>query len=168
MHSLFNVQLLFPVALLIFQTYILLFGTLYLMKRMAVLSTSAGDMEISQTVVTGSFLFGIFFISTANYAPLLQTFRLLATGRDGLFSLTFYRFGQYFLDIIAAEVVFFLLSWLNINLFMGGNKAIREIKDGNISISLLIAIITVSFAILTQHLMSEVIDFVTPKPIIFN
>ena len=168
MESFINAQLFFPVVLLIIQTYILLFGTLYLMKRMTVISTEIIDMEIGQTVVAGSFLFGIFFISTANYAPLLQSFRLLASSRDGLFSVTFYRFGQYFLNVFAAEIVFILLSWLNIRLFLGGKKAYGELKEGHIALSLLAAVVILSFSILTKHLLGEVIDYLTPKPILFN
>src|SRR5438128_771375 len=120
MNPTFTAQLLFPVALLIIQTYILLFGTLYLMRRMRIITTAIADMEISHVIVAGAFMFGVFLISTADYAPLLQTFKIYSTNNDAVYSATFYRFGQFFLDVFAAEVMFVLLTWLNVKIFLGG------------------------------------------------
>ncbi len=159
--------MLFPVGLLIVQTYILLFGTLYLMKKMSVINTAVVDMDISHAVVASAFLFSVFFISTADYSPLMQTFKFL-NNNEALYSATFYRFGQYFIDVLGGVIIFVLLVWVNIKIFLGGKGTYDEIKNGNVPLSLLIAVVTISFAVLTRYIVAEVIDYRTPKVVIFN
>jgi len=164
----FNVQLLFPVFLLVIQTYVLLFGALYLMRRIGVLGVSYIELEVSQVIVASALLMSIFYISTADYGPLLQSFKSFLNRRENVYSLTFYRFGQYFLNILATEIVFIGLTLLNMKIFLGLKSGFLEIRNGNIPASLLIAAVVISFGILSQFLASEIINYLTPRVIIFN
>lgn len=89
MNSTLNVQLVFPIVLLIIQTYILLFGSVFLMRRLGILKIPFSDLEVSQVIVASAVLVSIFYISTADYSPLLQSFKTFLNGKVNVHSLTF-------------------------------------------------------------------------------
>lgn len=168
MNASFNFQLLFPVFLLLIQTYVLMFSTIFILRKMSVLLTPISDNETSQVILSASIVFAVFYISSANFEPLLQAYKIFKIQPGDLYSLTFYRFGQYFLDVVGAVVIFLVLTFLNLKLLLGAKNSLLAIKSGDIPISILFSSIVISFGVLTRFITSEIINYLTPKVVIFN
>jgi hypothetical protein len=161
-------ELVVPVILLIVQTYLLLMASIVVMKRTHMMSKSVDEMEMSQAIIVSAILFGVFFISSGDFSPYLQSYKITVDQGGTTWQQTIGKFGRYFLHVAGAEIVFGLLAFLNIKLLTGIKRIDREVATGNVQVSIIASAILISFSILTRFVLVEILDYITPKPVIFN
>jgi hypothetical protein len=161
-------QLVVPVILLVVQTYVLLLTSIVVMKRTHLMTKAIDELEISQAVVASAILFGVFYISSADFNPYLQSYKISFAQSETTWQQTIGRFGRYFLHVAGAEIVFAMLAFLNIRLLTGVRKINREVAVGNLQVSIIASAILISFAILTRFALAEILDYITPMPVIIN
>lgn len=164
----FSYHLLMPVLLLCIQSYAFLFAAIYILKKTAVISTPFSEMDISQVIFASSMIFGIFYISTANFNAFFQAFRTFEGNHSGWLRLTFTRFGEYFILLIGAETLFVLFAILNAKLLPGLGNLLKEIKEGDVHSGILLSVISISLSVIIHFIAVQVIDYITPKMVIFN
>jgi hypothetical protein len=162
------VELLFPVLLLVVQSCLLLQGTVFILKRLHFLRLPLTDIEIGSAVFCSAVFFSVFLISSASFAPLLQSFKTFRTQGLPIYSALFFRFGQYFLIVIGASVVFALLVLLVIKFIFQLRKPSVELRDGNAGLGIVAGAVVVNFGMLTYFAVGELMDYITPKVVIFN
>jgi hypothetical protein len=168
MQSILNFQLLIPISLLVLQTFILLFIEVAVLRRFKILKLPYAGMEYSNLIIVAILLFGVFFISTADIGALFQSFKTFQNARENIFSNTFYKFSQFFLVIFFFQILFALISFFIIRLLLGFKNSIKELEEGNIPGSILMAVIILSFAIIFQFCAKEVIEYITPQYLNFR
>jgi hypothetical protein len=161
MNTLFRTDLLLPVALLLVQAVVLLFIFIWVLRKLKILRTPFAGMEYSQVMVAAAFLFGAFFIATADSSSLFQTFKTLQNaGQKTSSGLT--KFNQFFLVIVFFEALLTLISFFASKLLLGLKNTAKEIEEGNIPVSILLSVIIVGFAIILQVCAKEIIEYITP------
>ena len=161
-------ELVVPVMLLIVQTYLLLMACIVVMKRTHMMPKTLDEMEISQVITASAILFGVFYISSGDFNPYLQSYKITVDQAEVTWQQTIGKFGRYFLHVAGAEIVFAMLAFLNIRLLTGIKKINREVATGNMQVSIIASVILISFAILTRFVLVEILDYITPRPVIFN
>jgi hypothetical protein len=168
MNSILRFETLLPVGLLVVQTFVLLFICIFVLRKLKILKTPYAGLEYSQLILASAFLFGVFFISTAGTGALFQVFKIFQNAGSKLFSNTVSKFGQFFLVILFFEFLFGLVSFFIIKLLFGFKNSLREIEEGNIPSAVLMAVITVSVAVVFQFSTKQIIDFIVPVYINFR
>jgi hypothetical protein len=168
MNSIFRLEVLLPISLLIIQAFILLLIFITILKRINILKTPYAGMEYSQLIVTSAFLFGIFFIATADTEATFQAFKTFQNAGEKTFSSTFNKFSQFFLVVIFFEMIFSLISLLVAYLFLGLKNPKKEIAEGNIPACILFGITIIGFAIVLQYSAKELVQYITPQYLNFR
>jgi type III secretory pathway component EscS len=161
MNTLFRIDLLLPIALLFVQAAVLLFIFIWVLQKLKILRTPYAGMEYSQIIVAAAFLFGVFFIATADTSGLFQTFKTLQNAGQKT-SGGFTKFSQFFLVILFFEAMFAIISFFIINILLGLKETAKEIEEGNIPASILLSVIILGFAIVLQVCAKEMIEYITP------
>jgi len=159
--------MLIPIVLIILQCFVLLFGSITILKRLKFLKTPYAGMEYSQLLVGAAFIFGVFLISTGSTASIFQSFKTFQNGSEGVFTNTFSKFSQFFVVVVVFEVLFFLVGIVSVRLFAGFGKA-NQVNEGNMPVSILVAVVLIGFSIVFQFCTGEIVDYITPKYINFR
>jgi hypothetical protein len=167
MTSILRFEMLIPILLIILQEFVLLFGSITVLKRLKFLKTPYAGMEYSQLLIGAAFILGVFLISTGSTAGVFQSFKSFQNGSEGVLANTFSKFSQFFMIVLLFEVLFFLVGILSIKLFAGFGKS-NQVEQGNIPTSVLVAIILIGFSIVFQLCTGEIVDYITPKYINFR
>src|SRR5690349_2667438 len=90
-------QLVVPVILLVVQTYVLLMAGIVVMKHTNMMTKSLDELEISQVITASAVLFSVFYISSADFSPYLQSYKVSMNDAAITWQQTLGRFGRYFL-----------------------------------------------------------------------
>jgi uncharacterized membrane protein len=85
MNSIFRLEILLPVLLLVLQAFILLFLCLFVLRRLKIVKTPYAGMDYSQVIIAAAFLFGVFFISTSDTGALFQAFKTFQNAASTIF-----------------------------------------------------------------------------------
>lgn len=168
MSSIFRVEILLPISLLLMQAFTILLIFVAILKKINILKSPYAGMEYSQLVVASAFLFGIFFIATADTAATFQAFKAFQNAREKIFSNTFNKFSQFFLVIIFFEIIFSFICLLVAYLFLGLKNPKKEIAEGNIPACILLGFTIIGFAIVLQFSAKELIQYITPQYLNFR
>jgi hypothetical protein len=168
MNTIFRFDTLLPIALLTLQTFALLFSCMFVLKKLKILKTPYAGMEYSELIIVSAFLFGVFFISTADIGGLFQAFKTFQNIGTRIFSTTFSKFGQFFLVLLFFEILFGLVSAFVIKVLFGFKSSLKEIEEGNIPSAVFMAVIIISFAIVFQFSAKGIIEYIIPKYLNFR
>jgi hypothetical protein len=168
MNAIFHLGTLLPICLLIIQGFIFLLVFTSILKRFNILKIPYAGIEYSQLIVASSFLFGMFFITTASIEGTFQAFKTFQNDGARLFVNTVNKFSQFFLVILLFEIIFALTSLFVAHFFFGIKKVKQELDEGNIPASVLVGIIVIGFSLILQFSAKEVIQYITPQYINFR
>src|SRR5215207_1859017 len=119
MNSIFSVENLLPALLLVIQAFMLFFICLFVLRKLKILTFPYAGLEYSQLILASAFLFGVFFISTADSGGLFQAFKTFQNMHSKLFSNITSKFGQFFLVIVFLEFLFGAFCFFIIKLLFG-------------------------------------------------
>lgn len=163
-----KLTILLPVLLVLFQAILLFFIWFWVLRKARIIRVPFGGMEYSQLVLAGSILFGASIISVSDVGPVFQSYKAYQSAGVPLLKNTFSKFCQLLLVVLMVEFLFAIASFFVIRLFSRTGNAIKEIEDGNISLSVFIAILVICLGIILFMISSEVLHYLVPQYINYN
>lgn len=163
MKSVFTLQSLLPIGLLLLQTVFFFLVSIYLLYRFKIIKRPLAGLEYSNVIVASAILFGMFYTTTADIQGVLQAFKTYQNSGQPLPLATFTKFSQFFLVVLSLVILYGGLVFLVVRLLLGFKSSIQEIQDGNIPGSILMAVIIISLGILFQRVGEEMMTYLTPQ-----
>jgi type III secretory pathway component EscS len=168
MQTLLSFSTLLPIAILLLQAFIILFLSIVILKKLRLLKTPYAGMEYSQVIVAAAIIFGAFYISLSDIPSLFQAYKTYANQQEHIFNNTFSKFSQFFLVVLLFEILFVLVVYAVTKIILGARYSLKEMEDGNLPVSILLAVIITAFALVLHYGCKELVDFITPKFISFR
>lgn len=161
MDAVFSFSILLPVFLLLLQAMLILFFSTFMLKKQDLLKLPYSGMEYSTVILAAAVIFSTLYIAAANTETIFQAYKTYQNFESGLFKNLFIKFAQSFLVIFCAEILFIACSFWLVNIFAGLQR-LKEIKEGNLSLSILTATAILGFAVIMHGVVKEVLLYITP------
>lgn len=168
MESIFNVNLLLPIGLILMQTLFFFFLCLFLLRRAHIIRLPIAGMEYSGVIVAGAVLFGLFYITTADIQGLFQAYKTYQNRGEDVAANIFSKFSQYFLVILFLGALYGVIAFGIVRLLLGFKSSVQEIQAGNIPGSILMAVLIICVSILLQRTGEEIMTYLTPQFVNFR
>ncbi len=168
MKQFFDISILLPIGILLVQSFILLAICMYVLRKMKLISLPLGGMEYSQAIFAAACLISLFIISTSTIGATFQSFKTYNAQGMPIFKNLLGKSGQFLLVILVFQTLLGGLIFLAAKLFLGIGKFMEELNIGNIPFSIFVAVMTIGFSILLQHVCKEVIELITPHYLNFR
>lgn len=162
------ISLLYPSALLLLQSFLILFISVTIARRMGILRVPYNGMEYGHAIMSAAFLFGCLFISAANAGSLFQSFKVYQSLRESIYLNTFYKYAQYFATVIFFLFLYVIICWLITKLLFGFRKTREEVEAGSITTAVLWAVLVFVFSIIIQLVAREWMEYQVPQFINFR
>jgi len=149
--------------LLVAQTYLLIYATISLLRRMKLLKRPYSGMEYSESLYAAIIILGVLLMASADAPGIFQAAKSYSdsyTSAGGPFLLFFSR---SFLVILSFSLLFIFFNFLNIRFFFR-----EDHKEPSLSVSILFCAIAIGLAVACWVTCKEVVDNMTPKYINFQ
>lgn len=123
--------------------------------------------NISYSIFISSVLFSVAYLISGVKNPILNSVRLIQeqSGNDGILFFEFLKFTSIFLIIICFSIT--IINFLSIFLFTAMTKDVNEfheIKENNIAVGLITAVIVISISILVKDSLYLLLESFVPYP----
>jgi type III secretory pathway component EscS len=168
MRSIFTADIFLPIALLLLQALFFFFLGLVLLKRFRIIKQPLAGLEYSNVVVAGAVLFGVFYITTADIQGVFQSYKTYQNLQGKLWANCLSTFSQYFLVVLFLELLYGIIAAGIVRVLLGFKSSVKEIQEGNVPGSVLMAVLIVCAAILLQRVGEEIMIFLTPQFVNFR
>jgi hypothetical protein len=112
MESVFNLQALFPLSLVLLQTVFVGLLAYLLLDWWKMIRRPLEGMEYGIAIICAGFIFSCLLISSSSIDAIYESFKNYASQGKGWAPLMWAKFFQFMLVICAAQLFFALLSWM--------------------------------------------------------
>ncbi len=149
--------------LLLFQTYILFYSTLFLLRRLKMMKRPYNGMDHAELLVAAVVLSGVLFLASANAPALFQAAKSysdmdLSTGK-----LLLLYFIRSFTVILFFSGLYIILGFVHFRILFR-----KYYPSPGTAISILITIVTIGIALVCWFTCREILDYITPRFITFR
>jgi hypothetical protein len=162
MKTLFPSSFMLAFILLIIQTYLLVYLTLLLLRRLKLLKKPYGGMDYAESLPAAVILLGVLIISSGDVYAIFQTAKIYIYGNGSAGEAFYLFFVRSFTIILIFCVLFIAMNFLNIRYLFRGH-----FQAPALPVSIIICSITIGLAAVFWLSSREVIDNMTPKIINF-
>ncbi|MBO9592522.1 MAG: hypothetical protein J7599_06385 [Niabella sp.] len=149
--------------LLLFQTYILFYITLFLLRRLKMLKRPYNGMDHAELLVAAVVLLGVLFLSSANAPALFQAAQSYSDLDLSPAKHLLLYFVRSFAVILFFSGLYVMLGFVHLRLLFR-----RYYSTPGIATSILIATVTIGIALVCWFTCKEVLDYITPRFINFR
>ena len=150
-------------AELVIQTYLLVYATLLMLRRMKLLRRPYSGMDYPEALLAGILLAGVLLISAADGPGVFQATRSYSEQRSSMGMSSFLFFARAFLVVLFFSLLFVILNYINIRLLFR-----RDLQVANWPVSILLCAIAIGIMIVCWFACREVVDGLTPKLVNFS
>lgn len=157
-----------PIVLLLLQTVLLLVFCWFLFRKMKLIRYPIAGMENSEALVTGTFFLGVLFLSGADAAGLLRSYRTFSSIGDHVYYNTLVQFSRVFLVVLLGMLMYSGLGVAALNIFGGRRVVFTQLKEGNMPLSILLAGIMLGLSVFVWVIILECVDWMVPVYIDFR
>ncbi|MBN2440160.1 MAG: DUF350 domain-containing protein [Spirochaetales bacterium] len=145
----------------------LLFIAFKLMSSWLKKSHKIKEHSVSTGILIGSVLFSVGYFITSIVEPLITTFRMLIKNYSNIFMVIgigcLYMVGYFFLAFIFSFIVV-VVSFFLFTLFTRDIDEITEIRNNNIGIAIIIAVVIVVMSIIVGNGFTLLTESIIPFP----
>lgn len=127
--------------------------------------------NVAVAILGASFIFGIMLLVKAALTPAMDTFTFIFGQNQFSFSLIFFSIVRICLMYIVSAIFSFLILWLSVKLFLILTTEIdemEEMKNNNIAISIVIATLISSMALILSHPLTTMLNGLVTAPVILD
>lgn len=168
MNTLFDPLLLLPIALLLAQALIFFICGVWLLRRFGFIVQPFSGADYSQIIFAASVLLGVLLIAISPVKATFQAFYTYQSGNKQIFASLISKSGQYFIVMLVCEILFGVIIWFTSKTINWAGKSLKEIREGNLPLSCIMAIIIVGASLLLQSITMEILDHLTPRALLFR
>src|SRR5688500_17499434 len=121
MKTLFPSSFVLAFILLVIQTYLLVYVTLLLLRRLKLLKKPYGGMDYAESLPAAVILFGVLIITSGDVAAIFQMAKTYVYGNSSAGEAFYLFFVRSFTIILIFCVLFIALNFLNIRYLFSGH-----------------------------------------------
>jgi hypothetical protein len=162
MKTLFPAHFVFTFFLLVIQTYLLIYVTLLLFRRLKLMKRPYGGMDYSESLPAAVILLGVLLISSGDVSGVYQAAKSYGGGNTFIGEPFLLFFARSFMITLIFSLLFIVLNFLNIRFLFRGH-----FREPSLTVSIILCAIIVGFASVCWLTCKEVIDNITPRVINF-
>ena len=163
MKTIFPSHIVYTFILLVLQTYLLIYITLLLLRKLKLLKRPYGGMDYAESLPAAVILLGVLLISSGDVSGIFQAAKSYGDVNTTIGEPFFLFFTRSFMIILIFSVLFVVLNFLNIRFLFRGH-----FKEPSLSVSLILCAIILGLTVICWLSCTEVIDNMTPKIINFR
>ncbi|RFM26562.1 hypothetical protein [Deminuibacter soli] len=156
-------HIIFTFPLLIVQSYLVIYVSLLLLRRMKLLKRPYSGMNDAETLPAAFILLGVLIISSANAPALFQAVKSFGETYTSITEPFLLFYARSFLVTLFTSLLFIALNFVNLRFLFRADYPVP-----NLPVNLLICAIGVGFAIICWYTCREVLDNMTPQYINFR
>lgn len=168
MKPLLTFTILLPVLMIFIQAIIMVYVSVAILGKTGFLKVPLAGMEYSEAIFAASSIFSVLLISSAAAAPVFQTYKTLQNQSADLVVPLLTKSGHFFLVILFFEFIWIIFSVLSTKTFPFLGKLSKDIREGNVPLSVLTGITLIGFSLVCRTMAVEMIDLVTPHYLSFR
>jgi len=166
MKPILNIYNFLPVILLVVQTFIILLGTITVLRFLKLLQLPYGGMAYSKLIVAAVALLSVMIISYADVEGVIQTVKVFHNYGDGFYRNLFNKLSQFMLIIAITVCIFGILCFIGIRIIPGFRQS--STTEDDVPGAILQALVILIIAILLHICSKEIIENITPKYLNFS
>jgi len=163
MKTLFPAHIGFTFLLLVTQSYLFIYVTLLLLRRLKLMKRPYGGMAYSESLPAAVILLGVLLISSGDTSGIFQAAKSYGDNNASIGDSFFLFFARSFMITLIISLLFIVLSFLNIRFLFRGH-----FKEPSLAVSIILCAIIIGFAAVCWFTCKEVIDNMTPRIINFR
>ena len=123
--------------------------------------------NVAYSIFTSAVLFSVAYIVSGIKSPILNSLRLLQdqVGYDGVLIIDILKYSSLFLLVIIIAIA--MVNFISISLFTLMTKDVKEfeeIKNNNIAVSIITAVVIISISILVKDSLYLLLESFVPYP----
>ncbi|WP_300603878.1 hypothetical protein [Niabella sp.] len=153
----------FALLLMLFQTYLLFYVTLFLLRRLKLLKRPYNGMDDAELVMAATILLGVMFLSGANTPGLIQAARSYSDIYPSIGRPLLLYFARFFIIVLFFSGLYITLCFVNLRILFR-----RHYPDPGMAVSILVAAVTIGMALICWFTSRAIIDQMTPQFINFR
>ncbi|MCF3110254.1 hypothetical protein LL912_15830 [Niabella sp. CC-SYL272] len=163
MNNFLPAHMVFALLVLLFQTYILFYITLFLMRRLKMLKLPYNGMDHAELLIAVTVILGVMFLSVANAPGLFQAAGSFSDRYPSIGKPLLLYVLRFFIVILLFSSLYIVLSFVNLRVLFR-----RYYPEPGMTVSLLIATVTIGIALVCWFTCGAIIDQMTPQFINFR
>jgi hypothetical protein len=153
----------FAFILMIIQTYLLVYMSLLLLRRMKLLKRPYSGMDHSESLTAAIIMLGLLSISSADVAGIFQAAKFYGDGPISMREPLFAFCAKAFLVILFFSLLFIFLNYINIRFLFR-----RDYQTPSLPVSIFLSVIAIGLALVCWFTCKEIVDNMTPRFVNFQ
>ncbi len=150
---------------------ILLFLTYRIIERIFIKKHNIQYNNIAVSVFSSSILFSVAYLINGIKSPIINSLRMIQNqaNYDGNIVLDGFKYTGIFMFIVIITIIIVIVT--AIYLYTTMTKSVnefKEIKDGNIAVSLIVGVIVISISIMVKDSLYFLLETFVPYPEVIN
>jgi hypothetical protein len=162
MKTIFPAHIWVTFPILLAQTYLLIYASFLLLRRMKLLKRPYSGMDYAESVRAAVIILGVLLMSSVDAPGIFQAAKSYGDSYGPSGNLFFLFFVRSFLVILFFSLLFIIVNYLNIRFLFRG-----EHSDASLAVSILFCAVAAGFAAVCWFTCKEVVDGITPRYINF-